>query len=309
MTGPGHDATNVSLRHIRAFLAVAELSSFTMAGERLGLSQPALSLLIRQLELDLDLRLFDRTSRRTVLTSAGREFEQAVAKVLTDLEQAVISARDLALRKRGSLIVAAPPTLSAVLMAAVISEFQKAYEGVKVKLIDTTADIAELIRSGRVDLGVGTFSPQEQGIERSVLVRDALLVFCKSASELARKEAVRWKELEDRPLIALTPESGVRHLVDASQHKAGLAVRHAHEVSGMTTALAFVEAELGLAVLPTYALALRHGDSIVARPLIEPQVAREICAISARGRSLPPAGTQFLATLRKWARRSMPKLH
>jgi DNA-binding transcriptional LysR family regulator len=140
------------------------------------------------------------------------------------------------------------------------------------------------------------------------LVRDALLVFCKSTSELARKETVRWKELEDFPLIALTPESGVRHLVDASQHKAGLVTRYAHEVSGMTTALAFVEAELGLAVLPTYALALRYRDSIVARPLVEPQVAREICAISARGRSLPPSGAHFLASLRKWARRLVPKM-
>jgi DNA-binding transcriptional LysR family regulator len=309
MSKPGRDASNVSLRHIRAFLAVAELSSFTLAGERLGLSQPALSLLIRQLEVDLDLRLFDRTSRRTALTSAGREFEQAVGKVLTDLEQAVTSARDLALRKRGALIIAAPPTLSAVLMAPVISEFQRSFEGVKVKLLDTTDEIGELIRSGRVDMGVGTFAPQEQGIERTVLVRDALLVFCKSTSELARKESVRWKELETFPLIALTPESGVRHLVDASQYKAGLVVRYAHEVSGMTTALAFVEAELGIAILPTYALALRHGESVVARPLVEPQVAREICAISARGRSLPPSGTHFLATLRKWARRSMPKLH
>ncbi|MBX9840814.1 MAG: LysR family transcriptional regulator [Xanthobacteraceae bacterium] len=297
---------NISLRQIRAFLAVAELGSFTQAAERLGLSQPALSLLIRQLESDLDLRLFDRTSRRTVITAGGREFEQAVAKVVSDLDAAVTGARDLASRKRGRLVIAAPPTLSSVLLPRVIGEFRKSFEGVKITLIDTTDEISELIRSGRVDLGVGTFSPNVEGIERIVLVRDSLLLFCLANSGFARRDTVRWKDLEGAPLIALTPESGVRHLVDASHYKAGLRVEYAHEVSGMTTALSFVEAELGVTILPTYALALRRRESIVARPLVEPHVAREICAISRHGRSLPPSGVHFLATLRKWARRSLP---
>src|SRR5690348_15305386 len=98
MTRPSQEFMNISLRQIRAFLAVAELGSFTEAGERLGLSQPALSLLVRQLETQLNLRLFDRTSRRTTLTSGGREFEQSVVKVVTDLDSAVAGARDLASR-------------------------------------------------------------------------------------------------------------------------------------------------------------------------------------------------------------------
>jgi DNA-binding transcriptional LysR family regulator len=298
---------NISLRQIRAFLAVAELGSFTQAAERLGLSQPALSLLIRQLESDLDLRLFDRTSRRSVITAGGREFEEAIRKAVVDLDLAVDSARDLASRKRGRLVIAAPPTLSAVLLPKVISEFRKSFEGVKITLIDTTNEISELIRGGRVDIGVGTFSPRAEGIDRVVLVRDSLLLFCRDTSDFARRESVRWKDLEDVPLIALTLESGVRHLVDASCYQAGLHIQHAHEVGGMTTALAFVEAELGVTILPTYALALRRSEAVVARPLIEPQVEREICAITARGRSLPPSGVHFLTTLRKWARRSLPK--
>jgi len=298
---------NISLRQIRAFLAVAEFGSFTQAAERLGLSQPALSLLIRQLEGDLDMRLFDRTSRRTNITAGGREFEHALRKVVADLDLAVNSAKDLASRKRGRLVIAAPPTLSAVLLPQAINEFREEFEGVKITLIDTTEEISELIRSGKVDIGVGTFSAHEEGIERVVLVRDSLLLFCRATSELAKKDEIRWKDVEDEPLIALTRESGVRHLVDASRYQAGLPVQHAYEVSGMTTALAFVEADLGITILPTYALALRRGDDIVARPLVEPRVAREICAITPRGRSLPPSGVHFLATLRKWARRSMPK--
>ena len=298
---------NISLRHIQAFLAVAELGSFTRAAERLGMSQPALSLLVRQLERDLDLKLFDRTSRRTDITTGGREFESAMRKVATDFDLAVSNAKALASRKRGRLSVAAPPTFSAVMLPHAIAEFRQEFPGVQIALIDTTDDIAELVRNGTVDVGVGTFSTHEEGVDRILLMKDALMVFCRQGSELSMLERVAWKELDGRPLIALTKESGVRHLVDASYARARLQSQAAFEVSSMTTALAFVEAELGITILPTYALALARNEAVTARPLFEPEVSREICAIMRQGRSLPPSGNQFLSILRRWAKRSVPR--
>lgn len=302
MSGP----KNISLRQIQAFLAVAELGGFTRAAERLSMSQPALSLLVKQLERDLNLRLFDRTSRRTEITSGGREFEQAMREVMGAFDLAVSNANSLAARKSGRLGVAAPPTFSAVILPRSIAEFSGRYTGVQVILVDTTDDIANLVRSGEVDLGVGTFSPEEAEIQRTVLVRDKLMVICRTGSDLSDFDQIDWKALRDLPLIALTRESGVRHLVDASYQQVGLEARAAFEVSSMNTAIAFVEADLGITILPTYALALARTETITAIPLVHPEVPREICVISRRGRSLPPTGNQFVTILRKWAKRSVP---
>ena len=94
----------VTLRQIQAFLAVAELGTFTKAAERLHMAQPALSQLVRDLEQALGIRLFDRTTRRVELTEGGREFQGASAKIVHDLDLAIQNANDLAERRRGRII-------------------------------------------------------------------------------------------------------------------------------------------------------------------------------------------------------------
>ena len=89
---------NVTIKQLQAFLAVVEYGSFTRAAERLRLAQPALSRGIRELERQLAVRLFDRTTRRVELTEAGREFGAAAHKLMGDLDLAVRNAHDLAAR-------------------------------------------------------------------------------------------------------------------------------------------------------------------------------------------------------------------
>src|SRR4029077_12443055 len=100
---------NITLRQLRGFRLVAELGSFTRAAQRLKVAQPALSLGIRDLETELNLRLFDRTTRKVELTAAGLEFLQSVDKLISDLDHAVKNAQDWTDRKRGRFVVAAPP--------------------------------------------------------------------------------------------------------------------------------------------------------------------------------------------------------
>ena len=149
---------NVTIRQIQAFLAVAELGSFTRAAERLHAAQPALSLLLRQLEDELGARLLDRTTRRVELTEAGREFKNSADRILDELHHAARSARDHAARRRGRISIVAPPLLAAVLLPDAIAE--SARPSRHRDQADRSADrqIVDLVRSGR---GVGTFAVDE----------------------------------------------------------------------------------------------------------------------------------------------------
>ena len=143
-------AMNVTIKQLQAFLAVAELGNFTRAAERLRVAQPALSQHVRELETELALRLFDRTTRRVELTAGGREFRSAATKILAELEHAVRNAHDLAEHKRGRITIAAPPLLAAVILPRAIAEFHARNSGVQIVLVEHKAQLVQLIFGGLV---------------------------------------------------------------------------------------------------------------------------------------------------------------
>jgi DNA-binding transcriptional LysR family regulator len=295
---------NVTLRQLQAFVAVAESGNFSRAAERLHVAQSAVSVLVRELERKLNIRLFDRTTRRVELTDAGLEFRATAEKLITDLEHAVQNTHDLVERKRGRIIVAAPPLLAAALLPETISTFQKQYPGISIALIDArTNEIVQRVKTGQADIGVGTFAMDEEGLSRTRLTKDTLTLFCERSHSIASMAQVRWRDLKRLPLITLTRESGIRALVESGYESANLTIdRPAYEVSQITTALALVEAGLGISILPTYALVSCKNRSIVARPLSQPTITREVVAVTRSGRSLPPAGSDFIQLLQRTAK-------
>lgn len=298
----------ITIKQIQQFLAVAELGSFSRASKRLGTAQPALSQAIRDLEAELSVRLFDRTTRRVELTDAGREFQNSATKVVEELEHAVEGVHMLAERRRGRLRIAAPPLLASVVLPQAIAEFQKSYPGISVHLADVgTEQIVESVRSGQADCGLGTFSPAEDGIERLSLVRDSLMLFCDHRSQFHGEPSVKWADLAEQPLITLTRDSGIRLLVEVGFEMAQIPFKPAFEVTQVTTAIALVEAGLGIAVLPTYALAAARFRKVAGKPLAEPTISREVSLIHATGRSVSPAVSAFAAVVRRYAQQLTPR--
>lgn len=297
----------VTIRQIESFLAVADNGNFSRASRRLNIAQPALSQAVKDLEAELGVRLFDRTTRRVELTDAGREFAGSAAAILEDLQLAVQNARDLAQRKRGRIRIAAPPLLAAVVLPQAISAFKAQHPGISVELVDVgTEQILQSVISGRAECGLGTFSAGSEGIERVLLMRDNLMLFCAADSALDRSGPIRWKDLETEPIIALTRDSGIRLLVEVGFEAAQIPVKPAYEVSHVTTALALVEAGLGVSVLPTYAKAAALHKRIVGRQLCEPTISRDIVLIHASGRAISPAVTAFTTILRRFAHTLAP---
>lgn len=295
-------AMNITIRQILAFLQVADLGSFTRAAEKLHTMQPALSQQVRDLEAELGIRLFDRTTRRVELTDGGAEFRSIAAKVIEDLEAAARNAHDLAERKRGRVAVAAPPLLAAAVVPKVIVDFRKKYPGLSVRLVDARPDqIAQLVRSGEVDCGIGTFHAGEEGISSTLLDRDSLLVFCDRTHGFAKRKSVNWKELDGLPLVTLTRDSGIRLLVEVGYEAAQIKLVPTYEVSLISTALAMIDAGLGIGVFPTYAWAAAHAPKIAAIPL-ERAITRDITLITAAGRATTPAASAFIRFLQRSAR-------
>lgn len=302
-----------TLRQIDCLIALRDTGGFSRAAERLGLSQPALSQQIRDLEAVLGLKLVERTTRRVSLTVAGQAYAARAEAGLAELERARAEAQGHASLALGQLRIAAPPLLAAGLLPQVMQGFQTRHPGVQLTLADLPSDeIVARLREGRADLGIGTFPPGLPDLDHRPLWRDQLMLFAPPEHALAdggtadgAAAPVAWQALEDQPLIALGRESGLRLLADLGFERAGLTLRPVQEVTQITTALALVAAGFGVAVLPGYARLAPQAGGLVVRPLAGAPIGRQIVAVLPKDRSPPPACHPFLERLTRSLRRTV----
>jgi DNA-binding transcriptional LysR family regulator len=289
----------VTIRQLEALIAVAETHNFTRASEQLRIAQPMVSSLIQDLETELGFRLFDRTTRRVELTEAAREFLQDAQRLTDDLQGAVRRARDIGARRRGHISVGAPPLLAAALLPQVISAFAQSSPGVAVTLVDRSVSVIyDLLREGEINLAVGTFRRNEDGIARIPLISYLFALLCRADHALASNMRPCWNDLAGVPLIALRRGNGIREQVERGYAAAGLDAKPAFELDQLTTIVSMVEAGFGITVLPLYALTVLPKQSLVARPLIDPPVMREIDVAHRNDRSLSPAASDFVRLLK-----------
>ena len=116
---------NVDLRQLRSFVTIVRCGNFTRAAQQLGVSQPALSLSLRQLELALGLRLLDRTTRSIGLTADGLRLLPTAERLLMDFEAAIRDVKEAAAERRSMLTVACLPSLAVRVLPEAITRFQK----------------------------------------------------------------------------------------------------------------------------------------------------------------------------------------
>ncbi|MBT2322314.1 LysR family transcriptional regulator [Variovorax paradoxus] len=291
---------NLTLRQLRAFDAVAETGSFTAAAARLHLTQSALSVLVRELEREMGVQLFDRHTRRVLLSEAGREFQPSVQRLLADLAGAVAGVTELREKKKGVLRLAAPQLMACTLMPRVIAAYSARYPDIDVRLADTLPEhLLAGVLSGEAELAVGQdVAVDPAAIERRTLFRDRHWLICPPGHPFASRRKVRWSELGPYTFIAPTRDFRQRVLPELEADARELMRRPTtQEVSYMTTALGMVASGLGLTVCPTYSASLVKAHGLQMVKLDRPDFHREVCVYAASRRSLSPAAASFVEML------------
>ena len=290
----------ISLRQLRAFVAVAQTHSITKAAQRLHLSNSALSSLVSSLEAELGVRLFDRTTRSLALSEAGRELLPTVEQVFGSLDTALDDLRQFSQRRHSRFALATSPLLAATLMPTLLAAFRKQQPDVQIDLWDLpVGEIAQAVRSGQADVGICTADSHTPDLASTTLYQDRLVWCCLPDHPLARRRAVRWEEIAGEPLAVLRPGSGLRTLVEQGFAQIGTPIKQAFEVTQVSTAVGLVEAGLAASVLPSYALASTRSQGVRGIALTEPVMERNIVALTLPVRQLPPACDAFLALFRE----------
>jgi DNA-binding transcriptional LysR family regulator len=273
---------SLSLRQLRAFVTIARVQSFTRAAEQLHITQPGLSGMVRDIEQQLDCRLFERTTRAVALTEHGLAFLPVATRVLADLDAAAASLGQLSAEGRRRLVVGATPVVASSILPQACQAFALTHPGVQVQVHDIDrAQVHAGVQNSELDAGFGVFLDAASGVRRTPLL-DTELVLVQRAGERGAGP-VRWSELQGgAPLLSLPHRNPIQKLVDA-RVKNDAPGESRQVFNQLHTALAMVEAGMGRAVLPSFVAAAARRYAVVLRPIVRPRVPLEFYEITRAG--------------------------
>ncbi|MYW33717.1 LysR family transcriptional regulator [Streptomyces sp. SID2119] len=265
----------MELRHLNAFLAVAEELHFGRAAKRLQMAQPPLSQQIRQLERELGVQLFHRNTRSVRLTSAGESFLEPVRTVLDDLDTAVRAARSAGIGEYGRVTIGFAGASSYETLPQLTRAVRAAHPGLELVMTGQTYANTALARvaDGSLDLGFVRLPVTRPGVAHRVIDEEELVCALPSDHPLARRDAVPLDVLAGEPFVSFPANSGstVRDAMTEACESAGFTPRVVQEAPDSYTILALVAAGVGVTLTVTSVQHIQQ-NGLVYRPLAGPPI-------------------------------------
>jgi DNA-binding transcriptional LysR family regulator len=293
-------AMNVNLKLMHTFLLVAEHSSFCRAAEVSNRSQSAVSMQIRQLELQLGVSLFHRTTRRVQLTREGELLLVCARKAVSELQTGLRQVKEAVDIQRGRLTLACAPTLAATRLPAILATFQKSYPGVTANVREqASTEMLDSIRRRDVDFGIGPRCPNATEFQFQPILLDEIYALIPTCLDVGPRETISLLELSHMPTLVLAGSPAMQAMLDKAQKAAGITLNIKYEVQQVQTQIAMATAGLGAAILPRIAIPLKLDSRVRAVPIVDPPLVRELCVVNLRGQCLSPVAARFVEMLQR----------
>lgn len=280
------------------FEAVARTRHFTRAAESVHVAQPSLSKQIRALERELGTTLFSRARGNVSLTPAGEVLLPLARRVLADLESARLQVQELVHLARGRLRLGATPSISTGLLPAALRRFHDAYPGIELVVEESgSRDLVRLLAHGQLDLAlvIHPLHTRDPALSTTPILREPLLVATTTKGSLIRSTSVAVRDLRRYPVVMFREGYDLRDVVLAACRRARVELHFAVVGGELDAILRFVEAGLGVAVVPSMVLDGRRGLRGV--PFTRPGLTRTVALAHRRDVELPASARAFRSTL------------
>ncbi|MEA1762015.1 LysR family transcriptional regulator [Pseudomonas syringae pv. tomato] len=295
----------MNIKQLRAFLAVAQHLSFAQAGERLNLSQPALSLTIKGLEEDLGGQLLTRTTRNVGLTPEGETLLPLARQLLADWDNTEELLRQRFTLQMGRVSIAAMPSFAGNLLPAALKVFRGRYPRVNVAVHDVINEqVLEMVRHRRVELGIGFEPESSSALLFTPFYTDRFVAVVARDSPLAELGEVSWAALLREDFIALQRPSAVRLLLEQAVEPLHGKLAVAFESHQLLTIGRMVANGLGVSAVPSLCIGQMQELGACCIALVEPHIERRIGLMMLADHTLSAAAQTLRDVLIENARES-----
>lgn len=294
---------NLTPHQLSAFLDLTRAGSFSQAARDRGVSQSALTRIIQHMEAVIGRPLFDRTTRSVELTPIGRELLPIAERIVAEFDGKLSELARFVEGHRGQVVIAALPSIAAVLLPPAIAHLQRQAPDLEVSILDgLSGSVIEAVEQGRADFGLTIQPGTLMALAWQPLVLDRFGLVCRDDDRLAGESPLPWSVFRERPFIAMALESSVRQMTDAALRQAGLFIPQLYGCAFLGTTGHLVTAGLGVTALPRLTLPLLGAGRLIWRPLEKPLVERRIGLVTPIGRTLSPAAQALHDQLRLQSR-------
>lgn len=288
---------NVNMKLLQTFLVVAERGSFRVAAEVLNRSHSAISAQIMQLEAQLDVALFQRTTRSVKLTEEGEYLRESASKALYEINLGLRRIREVNDTRRGQLSLASSSNLASLYLPPILTEFVRDYPEIAVTIRELTSrDLYQAVRKKEVDFAIG---PQEEdnAFDYTTILVESLYALVPPRFVDGPRETITLEELADLPTLLSSPATSMRKLVDGAMHARGLPVPRSYQFIQAETIIAMAEAGLGVAIQPESRLVKVDRQRVRVLRLVDPPMTRKMALIVLRHQKLSPAARRFASKI------------
>lgn len=283
----------INLKLLGTFLSVAENASFRKAADQNHLSLPAVSMQIKQLEEQLGVALFQRTTRRVELTAEGEQLMISGRKAMAEIEGGLAQIQQAADVQHGRLSFGCVPTVASTRLPLILTTFAKRYPGITLHVRElANKDLLEAVRRREVDFGIGSMPERRGELEFTPVFVDEYCAMLPKGYQDGGRSGISLKELSKMPLLKLSSSTAFREHLDEALRANGLPVETNYEFMHVHTLVAMAEAGLGVALLPRIAIPAKTSLKVVR--VSSPVLTRTVSIVTIRGHSLSPAAAKLV---------------
>ena len=292
----------MNIKQLKAFTEVATNLSFVEAATKLHLSQPALSLSIRNLEESLGGKLLSRTTRSLVLTQEGKALLPVAKNILNQIDAAEREMKKRFSLELGHTSIAAMPSFAASVLPKIIKRFHSKYPHIKLSVEDVLSDtVIDMVSDDLVELGISFEPKHNSDLVFHPLYKDQFIVVLPPSHPLTQSHTISWDELLKFELITLQSPSSVRELIEETLSQHNMTLNPAFDAHQLATVIRMVRDSLGVAIVPALCKAQALEAGVVCRDINSPCIARRVGVISKPITSLSIAAKSMLETIKLYS--------
>ncbi|ARP84491.1 LysR family transcriptional regulator [Bordetella genomosp. 8] len=292
---------NISLRHLRCFVAVADAGSFTVAASRLFLTQSSLTATIQQFEETIGVKLFDRSTRRVAMTNEAVRFKVEAEKILSHFDGALSDLQAFSQGRQGHIRIAAAASVIEHFLADAAHAFKQEYPDTTISLRDAGAELVEtMVAGGDLDFAVTSRHRGHDDLVYTPLLEDRYGVVCDARHRYgASRKPLRWSDLDPADYVSFSSDTGIGAFLRENVQRQDMFSGVRDEISSTTSLHAVLRLGASYAIIPALAAGMGQFAPFVFREVIGPRLSREICLISRKLRALSPSSTRLLEFMRR----------